>query len=99
MVKHLKVCGGISCRGKGSENLMGQIKSDLNLVEGGCNENFCLDYCACTAHCEQGINIRVGDKIAHGVTIENWREKIAKPEEIKIQEIALDVKDNFLNDI
>lgn len=99
MSRQIKICQGVVCTSRGSKSLMAEMKRDLDLEGESCNDEHCLDYCACTSNCEKGINVRVDDKISHNVTLNNWQEKISNPVENIKKEISIDFEDDFLNDI
>jgi len=91
-MKKIRICEGISCRLNGSEKKMREYEHKFNLKAGEQNDKIDLDFCGCTGHCCNAVNVRKDDKVFS--VYENGREVERTKEKNN-----LILKDNFLGDI
>lgn len=91
-MEKIRVCNGISCRLNGSEKKMRDFEKKFNLKAGEQNDKIDLDFCSCTGHCCNAVNVRKDDKVFSVYESGKEIEKIS-------EESNLNLEDNFLGDI
>lgn len=67
------VCIGSSCHLKGAYNIINILKEELKSRQ--LEERVHLSASFCLGHCQDGVSMKVNDKIVTGFTPENIRER------------------------
>lgn len=67
------VCIGSSCHLKGSYNIINVLKEEINARH--LEDQINLSASFCLGHCQDGVSMKINDRIVTGFTPENIRER------------------------
>lgn len=76
--KEIKVCLGIHCKARGSEFVYDEFRKRLGIDEGEKTPDgrFLLNIQRCFARCNEGPNVKVGERFYDGVRVEDVKKII-----------------------
>lgn len=74
----IKVCLGMSCKSRGGDFILEEVKRILKIDEDETTEDgrFTLRIQRCFAKCNRGPNIKIGDKFYHEIEVEQVKKII-----------------------
>lgn len=77
-VKEIRVCLGIHCKARGGEFVYDEFRKKLGVDEGEKTSDgkFLLNIQRCFAKCNEGPNVKVGDKFYNKVKVEDVKKII-----------------------